>query len=62
MAKRTKTKIEDLTVDLTVEDITIDEVQDTFADKVRHLKSQGYDSNRIASLLGVHKQRVDTIE
>lgn len=62
MAKRTKTKIEDLTVEQFIEDTIVQPAHDPFADKVRHLRSQGYDSNRIASLLGVHKQKVDSVE
>lgn len=44
-----------------IDDTIVSTKVDPFAEKVRDLKAKGYDSNRIASLLGVHKQKVDSI-
>ena len=46
---------------LPVEDVVLHLTEDPLADKVLSLRAKGYDNNRIAAILGVHKQTVDKI-
>lgn len=66
MAKKNKITIEESTSDLPVENLTtymdIEERQDQLADKVRHLRSLGFDDNRIAAMLMTHKQVIEQIQ
>lgn len=45
-----------------IEEVIKPAVEDHFADKVRDLRSKGYDDNRIAAMLMIHKEKVQNIK
>lgn len=65
MTKKNKITIEESTSSLPVEDLIlytdIVEQEDPIIGKVKAFRDKGFDNNRIASLLGIHKSVVDGI-
>lgn len=45
-----------------IEEVIKPAVEDHLAGKVRDLRSKGYDDNRIAAMLMIHKEKVQNIK
>ena len=48
--------------DKIIEDIIKPAVEDHLGDKVRHLRSKGFDDNRIAAMIGISSVKVKEIK
>ena len=56
MAKRKKTSLQE---DIIQPDIEVKVNKDPLADQIKHFKNLGWDNNRIAARLGIHKHIVE---
>jgi len=67
MAKRKKDKLEEVqnfvsNKESIIEDIIAPAVEDHFRDKVLDLRGKGYNDNQIASMLMIHKHKIENIK
>jgi len=67
MTKRKKTRKEEIenlvsNKESIIEDIIAPAVEDHFRDKVLDLRGKGYNDNQIASMLMIHKHKIENIK